>query len=102
MEETMTTQRKFEQRNPTSKAAISPDGAASAKRHHAAELDDDVLDRVTGGFPPSPCAPRRGRQLSTQPVLKLQPAFAGWRESPNGPLIVALGAIALMRRFERR
>ena len=56
MEETMTTQSKFEQR--TSKAAISPNGVTNAKRHHAAELDDQVLDRVTGGYPPNPCAPR--------------------------------------------
>jgi hypothetical protein len=58
MEETMITQRKFEQRNPTSKAAISPDGALNARRQRVAELDDDMLDRVTGGFPPNPCAPR--------------------------------------------
>ena len=51
----MITQRKFEQRNPTSKAAISPDGALNARRQRVAELDDDMLDRVTGGFPPNPC-----------------------------------------------
>jgi hypothetical protein len=54
METTMTTQRKFGQRNPTSKAAASPDGATNAKRQHAAELDDQVLvDRVKGGSPPN-------------------------------------------------
>ena len=63
----MTTQRKFEQRNPTSKAAISPDGAINAKRERVAELDDHVLDRVTGGFPPSPCAPRSDHVAESYP-----------------------------------
>jgi len=63
----MTTQRKFEQRNPTSKAAISPDGALNAERRRAAELENQELDRVTGGFPPNPCAPRVASSFPPSP-----------------------------------
>jgi hypothetical protein len=63
----MTTQRKFEPRNPTSKAAIPRDGALNAKRQRAAELDDDMLDQVTGGYPPNPCAPNSDRVAGSFP-----------------------------------
>ena len=63
----MTTQRKFEQRNPSPNAATSPDGALGTKRQPVAELENDVLDRVIGGFPPSPCAPSHDRVAGSFP-----------------------------------
>jgi hypothetical protein len=66
MEETMTTQHKFEQPTQASKA-VSLVGAHNPKRQRVAELDDHVLDRVTGGFPPGPCAPSLGRVAGSFP-----------------------------------
>jgi hypothetical protein len=66
-EETMTTQRNFEQPNPTLTAAVSPDDALNAKQQRVAELDDHALDRVIGGYPPSPCAPSLGHVAGSYP-----------------------------------
>jgi hypothetical protein len=53
MEETMTTRHKDQAKRPL-QTALWPAGARSAKLQGVAELNDDMLDRIVGGFPPNP------------------------------------------------
>jgi hypothetical protein len=52
----MTTRRNDQAKRPL-QTVVWRAGARSATLQGVAELSDDMLDRVVGGYPPNPCAP---------------------------------------------
>jgi hypothetical protein len=51
----MTVQRNQETQSIAPKSPTSPADATRADEPGGAEMGDDMLDRVSGGFPPDPC-----------------------------------------------